>query len=112
MNDHRNSQHTNVLSFGPFSLFAAERLLKNCSLSSYYDEVSLRGLQLAAEDAQRGVLHQEQLERVKNTIKELVSELAANDDREPAPGESDDGAAPPPQWPRPRRAWPRAVSAR
>lgn len=62
----------------------AELLLKDRSLSSYYDEVALRGLQLAAEDAQRGVLHPEQLERVKNTIKELVSELASNDDREPA----------------------------
>jgi predicted PurR-regulated permease PerM len=51
----------------------AELLLKDRSLSWYYDEVALRGLQLAAEDAQRGVLHGEQLERVKNTIKELVS---------------------------------------
>jgi predicted PurR-regulated permease PerM len=54
----------------------AELLLKDRSLSWYYDEVALRGLQLAAEDAQRGVLHREQLERVKNTIKKLVSELA------------------------------------
>ena len=28
MNDHRNSGPQDVLSFGPFSLFAAERLLK------------------------------------------------------------------------------------
>jgi DNA-binding winged helix-turn-helix (wHTH) protein len=28
MNDRRNSQPKDVLSFGPFSLFAAERLLK------------------------------------------------------------------------------------
>jgi len=54
----------------------AELLLKDRSLSWYYDEVALRGLQLAAEDAQRGVLLREQLERVKNTIKKLVSELA------------------------------------
>ena len=74
----------------------AELLLKDRSLSSYYDEVALKGLQLAANDAQRGVLHQEQLERVKNTIKELVSELAAHDDREPAPEKSDDEAAAPP----------------
>jgi predicted PurR-regulated permease PerM len=72
----------------------AERLLKERSLSSYYDEVALRGLQLAAEDAQRGVLHPEQLERVKNTIKELVSELDANDDREPASEISDEAIAP------------------
>ena len=66
----------------------AELLLQDRSLSSYYDEVALRGLQLAAEDAQRGVLHLEQLEQVKNTIKELVAELAANDDRKPAPEKS------------------------
>jgi hypothetical protein len=71
----------------------AELLLKDRSLSSYYDEVALRGLRLAAGDAQRGVLHLEQLERVKNTIKELVSELAANDDEEPAPENSDDEVA-------------------
>jgi predicted PurR-regulated permease PerM len=71
----------------------AELLLKDRSLSSYYDEVALKGLQLAAVDAQRGVLHKEQLERVKNTIKELVSELAVHDDREPAPERSDDEAA-------------------
>ncbi len=75
----------------------AELLLKDHSLSSYYDEVALKGLQLAANDAQRGVLHQEQLERVKNTIKELVSELAIHDDREPAPEKSDDEAAAPPR---------------
>ena len=34
----------------------AELLLKDRSLSSYYDEVALRGVQLAAEDARRGVL--------------------------------------------------------
>jgi hypothetical protein len=38
-------------------------------------------------------LHQEQLERVKNTIKALVSELAVHDDREPAPEKPDTGAA-------------------
>ena len=74
----------------------AELLLKDRSLSSYYDEVALKGLQLAANDAERGVLQQEQLERIKNTIKSLVSELDGHDDREPAPEKADDGAAVPP----------------
>ena len=39
----------------------AELLLKDRSLSWYYDEVALRGLQLAADDAQRGVLHRNSL---------------------------------------------------
>ena len=34
----------------------AELLLKDRSLSSYYDEVAIKGLQLAADDAQRGAL--------------------------------------------------------
>ena len=71
----------------------AELLLKDRSLSSYYDEVALKGLQLAANDAERGVLHQEQLERIKNTIKSLVSELDGHDDQEPAPEKAADGAA-------------------
>jgi hypothetical protein len=58
--------------------------------------VALKGLQLAANDAQRGVLRKEQLERVKNAIRELVSELAVHDDREPAPEKSDEEAAAPP----------------
>jgi predicted PurR-regulated permease PerM len=70
----------------------AELLLKNRSLSSYYDEIALKGLQLAANDAQRGVLRHEQLVRVQNTIKMLVSELAVHDDEEPGPDRSDAGA--------------------
>jgi hypothetical protein len=66
----------------------AEALLKDRSLSSYYEEVVLKGLQLAAIDADRGVLRQEQLERVRNTIRELVAELAVYEDREPSLGES------------------------
>ena len=71
----------------------AEALLKDRSLSSYYDDVVLKGLQLAAVDADRGALRQEQLEQVKNTIGELLSELAVYDDREPALAKSDAQAA-------------------
>ncbi|MGI4944226.1 MAG: AI-2E family transporter [Janthinobacterium lividum] len=68
----------------------AEVLLKERSLSSYYDEVALKGLQLAANDAQRGALPPAQLERVKNTVKGLVSELDGHDDKEPAPVKAED----------------------
>jgi predicted PurR-regulated permease PerM len=74
----------------------AELLLKDRSLSTYYEEVALEGLRLAANDAQRGVLRGEQLDRVKNATKELVSELAVHDVREPALQESDVVADPPP----------------
>ena len=74
----------------------AERLLQSHSLSTYYDEVALKGLQLAAHDAQRGALDHEQLERVKRTINDLVHELERHEDREPPPSQSGDEAIAPP----------------
>ncbi|KAB0676189.1 AI-2E family transporter [Aureimonas leprariae] len=71
----------------------AELLLKQRSLTGYYDEVALKGLQLAANDAQRGVLGQEKLERIKRSIRSLVHELADYDDVEPAPDERAEAAA-------------------
>jgi predicted PurR-regulated permease PerM len=61
----------------------AEVILKDRSLSTYYDEVALKGLQLAANDAKRGALDHEQLERVKSTVKHLVHGLAGHDDANP-----------------------------
>lgn len=71
----------------------AELLLKDRSLSSYYDEVALKGMQLAAHDAQRGVIDRRQLERVKNTINALVEELSEHPDREPSKTRQDEPAA-------------------
>ena len=45
----------------------AELLLKEHSLSSYYDQVALKGLQLAAADAARGVLAGSRIERVRES---------------------------------------------
>ncbi len=70
----------------------ADLLLKECSLSTYYDEVALKGLQLAANDAQRGALGIEQLDRIKSTVKALVNGLARHEDAQPPPAKSDDGA--------------------
>jgi len=63
----------------------AEQLLRERSLTSYYDDVALPGLELAAVDAQRGALSPEQLERIKDTIRELVEDLAGHLDKQPAP---------------------------
>ncbi len=71
----------------------ANLLLKECSLSTYYDEVALKGLQLAANDAQRGVLDHEQLDRIKATVKVLVRGLDDHNDGQPPPSKSDDSAA-------------------
>ena len=67
----------------------AEQLLKEHSLSSYYDEVALKGLQLAVNDAQRGVLTPAQLVRMKDGVQALVEDLAEYDDVEP-PGDKKD----------------------
>ena len=54
----------------------AEGFLKEKSLSAYYDEVAIKGMQMATDDAERGVLREKQLQRVRNTIKALISELS------------------------------------
>ncbi len=61
----------------------AEHLLKENSLSAYYDEVALKGLQLAANDAQRGGLDHAQLDRVRATVAALVEGLGRHDDSKP-----------------------------
>ncbi len=53
------------------ALESAELLLKERSLTSYYDEVARQGLQLAANDAGRGVLTAHQLERVRDVVNAL-----------------------------------------
>jgi predicted PurR-regulated permease PerM len=53
----------------------AERYLAERPLSSYYDEVAVRGLQLAAADAARGTLAPSRIEHVKEMLDELVRDL-------------------------------------
>ena len=53
----------------------AEELLKEISLASYYDEVAMPGLELAARDLARGVLTRSQMERIKDTVIALITEL-------------------------------------
>src|ERR1700729_654692 len=61
----------------------AEEFLKERSLASYYDEVALKGLQLAQVDAERGALDQERLTKIRDTVSEFASDLADQDDRPP-----------------------------
>jgi predicted PurR-regulated permease PerM len=64
----------------------AETFLKNHTLSAYYDEVAVNGLQLAANDAARGVLTPEQLARIISAVDELIDTLDDYDDADPSPG--------------------------
>ena len=62
---------------------AAEKLLKDRPLIAYYDEVALKGLQLAANDAERGVIGAEQLDGIQASVQDLIGDLASHQDRMP-----------------------------
>ena len=61
----------------------AEEFLKERSLSSYYDEVALKGLQLAQVDAERGALDHERLMKIRDAVGEFANNLSDQDDRPP-----------------------------
>ena len=71
------------------ALDQAEILLRDRSLSSYYDEVALHGLQLAANDSVRGVLSDEQLRNIQDAIDGIVVDLADHDDVDTPAGKPD-----------------------
>jgi len=58
----------------------AELILQQCSLSSYYDEVVLKGLELAARDAARGVLTTQQKGAMRTALGELIADLSERSD--------------------------------
>ena len=76
------------------ALDQAEVLLRDRALSSYYDEVGIKGLQLAANDSVRGVLTDDQLRNIQDAIGSVVADLASHDDVDPPPSKSDDSNAP------------------
>jgi hypothetical protein len=61
----------------------AEEFLKERSLSSYYDEVALKGLQLAQSDAERGALDQERMVKIRDAVREFADDISEQDDRPP-----------------------------
>ena len=63
----------------------AETLLKDRSLTGYYDEVALKGLQLAANDALRGALPVDKVHTINASVKALIADLAFHEDRDPHP---------------------------
>ena len=76
------------------ALDQAEALLRDRSLSSYYDEVALKGLQLAANDALRGVLTEDQLRNIQDAIDGVVVDLADQDDADVAKSKSEPANSP------------------
>jgi len=61
----------------------AELLLRTRALSAYYDDIALRGLKLAADDASREALNMPQLLSIRDSVQELVDELDEYDDAQP-----------------------------
>jgi predicted PurR-regulated permease PerM len=61
----------------------AEEFLKERHLASYYDEVALKGLQLAQADAERGALSHERLTKIRDAVGEFASNLSEQEDRPP-----------------------------
>ncbi|TCR63173.1 AI-2E family transporter [Bosea sp. BK604] len=61
----------------------AEEVLKERSLSSYYDEVALEGLHLARVDVLRGALDAERLNVILESVREVVDDLSDHEDRKP-----------------------------
>lgn len=70
----------------------AEQLLKTHALSAYYDSVPMKALALAQADAaDRKLSHEKQLE-IRDTIEEVVDDLADYSDETPAGAEETEAA--------------------
>ncbi|MGF6661716.1 putative PurR-regulated permease PerM [Paraburkholderia atlantica] len=94
----------------------AEVLLRDRSLSAYYDEVAIKGLRLAARDVTSGSVTSAQLARIESTTNDLVDGLDGYEDREPAllPTQQSWGALgplAPTDETQPARTMPRSVDA-
>lgn len=76
------------------ALEQAETLLKDRSLTRYYDEVALRGLKLAARDAARGVLTAENLQTIRSGVQALIDDLQSTPPP-PVPADTPGEATPP-----------------
>jgi predicted PurR-regulated permease PerM len=59
----------------------AEEFLKERSLTSYYDEVALKGLQLAQSDAERGALDHQRLTKIRDAVTEFANNISDQEDR-------------------------------
>ncbi|MFZ0258392.1 MAG: AI-2E family transporter [Pseudolabrys sp.] len=67
----------------------AQSLLKDRTLTEYYEQVLMGALRLAWADSQRGRLDQQEAQRIRNTVSELVEDLESHNDSRR--GASDDG---------------------
>ncbi|WP_322013248.1 AI-2E family transporter [Paraburkholderia sp. J12] len=62
------------------ALLQADRLLAGMPLIDYYEQVVLEGLRFARNDALRGVLPAEQLQRINQALLDIIEDLESVDD--------------------------------
>jgi predicted PurR-regulated permease PerM len=68
----------------------AQKFLKDRPLIGYYDEVLVEGLRLAQADAERGLLNDERMLRIRDAVAEIVDDLGTHEDKvEPVPQAAD-----------------------
>jgi hypothetical protein len=70
----------------------AQSLLKERTLPEYYEQILMGALRLAWADSQRGRLDQQEAQRIRNTVAELVEDLESHSDSRKTPAQ--DGVQP------------------
>ena len=65
----------------------AQSFLKDRTLTEYYEKIFMGALRLAWADLQRGRLDQQEAERIRSTVSELVEDLESHNDSRNAPSE-------------------------
>ncbi|RQH04489.1 AI-2E family transporter [Paraburkholderia dinghuensis] len=73
------------------ALLQADRLLAGMPLIDYYEQVVLEGLRFARNDALRGVLPAEQVERINQALLDIVEDLESVDDSRHATADESPG---------------------
>jgi predicted PurR-regulated permease PerM len=71
----------------------AQKFLKDKPLIAYYDEVLVEGLRLAQADAERGLLDDERMLRIRDAVAEIIDDLGAHEDKVETVAEIDSDAA-------------------
>jgi AI-2E family transporter len=65
----------------------AQSFLKDRTLTEYYEQILMGALRLAWADSQRGRLDQQETQRIRDTVSELVEDLESHNDSRNAPSE-------------------------
>ena len=75
---HAGSKLLSARAHGRFSgsHLSGRACLKKGAARDYLDDVALKGLQLAERDVERGALDEENLKSIKETVKEIMDDLA------------------------------------